>query len=162
MRVHFYPVAKRVIWNKACLPESEGGFPGFFDSEGKLRISFASFENLLPANIRRLTESQKQMCGCKICIDCNNMIKSLNEWQNAHLKWFEELLAKKTPDSAEYKKVKESMNKFIAKVFKAHVWSTMKDAMQSMTCLPVGDNLPFFPYKCCLKGRCEDCSNRSL
>jgi hypothetical protein len=30
MRVHFYPVAKRVIWNKACLPESEGGFPGFF------------------------------------------------------------------------------------------------------------------------------------
>jgi hypothetical protein len=95
------------------------------------------------------------------------MIKSLNEWQNARLKWFKELLAKKTPGSAEYKKVKESMNKFIAKVFpngtdKAHVWSTMKDAMQSMTCLPVGDNLPFFPYKSCLKGRCEDCSNKSL
>jgi hypothetical protein len=107
-RVFHYVFCTTKIWLCACRDPKEGGFAGFRDENGDIFLSQSSFENLLPENVRRMTKSQMQMCGCEICINEHNMHKSLIEWQVATLKDFKRELANH-PDkeSEEYKLVKK-------------------------------------------------------
>jgi hypothetical protein len=171
-RVWHYTFSQREIWNSACKPVAEGGFAGFCDDDGNIFLSRSSFEKLLPANIRHMTESQKQMCGCKLCIDAHNMHAALMEWRKAKLKRYEELtgpLSNLDRDGDAFKSTQASMDCFVALAFPngitkcpngtrpPQVWESMNDAMRAMTCKPIGDT-KLCPYKCCLQ-RCGDCTN---
>ena len=161
-RVWHYTFSQREIWNCACKEVAKGGFAGMRDENGKIFISRSSFEKLLPCNLRRMTESQKLMCGCEKCIDRKNMHASLKAFRKSKLKCYKLTLEKLVDGSEEHTLVKESKERFAKAVFpngedKPQVWERMEDAMRVMTCKPIGDT-PFCPYKCCL-GRCGECPN---
>lgn len=58
--------------------DEKGGFDGARDEEGKVILSDTSLRMLLPKQLWQLTNSQKQMCGCKICIVGRSRTTTLN------------------------------------------------------------------------------------
>jgi hypothetical protein len=105
-QVYHHTFANQDLYDCACRFPEDGGFPGMRDEDGIIFISFSSYEkHLIPANCKRMTKSQMQMCGCEICIDMHNMNAALTENRKARLRYYRRLLASKPPNSREYKSI---------------------------------------------------------
>ncbi len=96
LRKFFYLFSQREVYNCAIKDIKDGGFPGFYEpnsSSDKIWISRSTMEKILPMNLRRMTDSQKQMCGCEICIDGRAMFQSLLAWRNRQLINYDKAIA---------------------------------------------------------------------
>jgi hypothetical protein len=77
-RKFFYMFSVRDIHTELVKPVSQGGFAGAYNEEGKLIISDTALRNMLPKNVSRMSDSQKQTCGCEICLNTYSMMLALN------------------------------------------------------------------------------------
>lgn len=68
----------------------KGGFVRARDGDGKVIISKTTLRALLPCEISRMTDSQKQMCGCELCIIAKSQTTSLNAWRTKYRNHLEE------------------------------------------------------------------------
>jgi hypothetical protein len=98
----FYMFSVRDIHTELIKPVDQGGFAGAYNEEGKLIISDTALRNMLPKNISRMSDSQKQMCGCEICLNGNSMMMALNSWRGRKKSALERSLAIMDPNTREY------------------------------------------------------------
>ena len=63
--VYLYKKGKGYLYAAFKKPVAEGGCRIALDEDGEVLIGRSTFEKLLPANLRPMTESHKQICGCK-------------------------------------------------------------------------------------------------
>ena len=80
----------REIWNAAIADPMAGGFAAFRNENNEIWIHQNSMIKMLPDNLRRMTKTQKQMCGCEHCIDGRALFQALMEWRNGCLKNFDD------------------------------------------------------------------------
>ena len=57
---------------------ANGGLECARDAEGKIVISNTALQYLLPPQLKQMTPSYKQTCGCEICLSAASMHQSLN------------------------------------------------------------------------------------
>ena len=71
LQKHHYLFSVRELYECAIQPVELGGCPGFCDNNNPKipLISISTFEKMMPGNLKEMTDSQKEMCGCDICID---------------------------------------------------------------------------------------------
>jgi hypothetical protein len=110
-----------------------------------------------------MSDSQKQMCGCKVCLNAYSMMLALISWRGQRKKIFEMRLAILDPNSREYRKLKREFDYFLEDAFPAQghrLWDKAKDAMYSMTC----DREEGCDLVCmdCALGLCFDCPKLKL
>ena len=74
-------------------PVENGGLECARDAEGKVVISDTALWYLLHPQLKQMTASYKQTCGCEVCLLTANMQESLNAWQNHHAKMKENEVA---------------------------------------------------------------------
>ena len=141
---HFYMNSVREIHNQLIRPVKEGGFGRARDSEGKVVVSDTMLRSLLPANLSRLTESHKELCGCENCIVSKGYCQTV--------KGFETRLSKQLP-TAEAVAFKASMHKY----------SHPREAAATIACAPkqgiVQGPWPLHKFSCAM-GECKDCKDK--
>ena len=74
---HYYLTSVSDLWYEATRPVDNGGFAGARNADGDIVMCETVLRNLLPKHLRRMTDSQKQMCGCEDCIIANDQLKCL-------------------------------------------------------------------------------------
>ena len=85
-QTRYYLSSVSDIWYEATRPLENGGFPGARDANGDIVMCETVLRNLLPKQLRRMTDSQKQMCACDdCCIIANDMVANLNAWETRQL-----------------------------------------------------------------------------
>jgi hypothetical protein len=98
----FYMFSVRDIHTELVKPVNQGGFAGVYNEEGKLIISDTTLRNILLKNVSRMSDSQKQMCGCEMCLNGNSMMLALNSWRGRKKSTLERRLAIMDPTTQEY------------------------------------------------------------
>ena len=76
----FYVSSVREMHNKMIQPVNQGGFDGARNEDGDVVISDTILRNSLPKNLRKMTDSHMQLCGCEVCIISKNLVPVLNKW----------------------------------------------------------------------------------
>jgi hypothetical protein len=94
VRKYHYKFSIRQLYNEFKKPVILGGFDGFRDEKGEMKLHPNSFRKCMPKFLKKMTESQKEMLGCEICIDAEVMHNALMEWRTRRLCHFTETLAK--------------------------------------------------------------------
>jgi hypothetical protein len=61
-------------------PEN-GGLAEARDKSGNVLISDTALRYLLPPQLKRMSASHKQMCGCEKCLSIRTLHQSLNAWR---------------------------------------------------------------------------------
>jgi hypothetical protein len=154
----FYMFSVRDIHTELVKPVDQGGFAGAYNKEGKLIISDTALCNILPKNVSRMSDSQKQMCGCEMCLNGNSMMLALNSWRGRKKSALERRLAIMDPNTREYRKLEREVNHFLLDAFPVPnnpMCAKANDAMYSMTCdRAEGCDLV---YMNCALGRCLVC-----
>eukprot|EP00978_Attheya_sp_CCMP212_P035056 scaffold150474_cov61-Attheya_sp.AAC.1 len=88
----------RELHNTLISPTSEGGLEEAKDRvTGEVIISDTMLRNIMPAQIRRMQEHHKQMCGCDYCNTATSMQSSLNAWRKTKVKTVTEGLESMSP-----------------------------------------------------------------
>jgi hypothetical protein len=80
----------RELHNDMLLPINKGGFSGVRDDDGKVIISDTTLRKLLPKELHPVTETHKQLCGCKLCNTATSLQKTLNAFCLRTLKELQE------------------------------------------------------------------------
>ena len=167
-RKYYYTFSVRVIHQEMMKPKAEGGFEGALDIHGNCCISESFLRRHLPPNLRQMTQSQKQMCGCGDCIDAKGIVQAYKAWQTRKLHWLENELQKLAPNTRAYTTYQQSVETYRNFAFpfnanneREHKYDTARDMMYAMTCAPPPlVNVPGTPVLCklrCCLGRCNDC-----
>jgi hypothetical protein len=94
VRKYHYRFSIRQLYNEFKKPVKEGGFDGFRDERGVMKLHPNSFRKCMPTYLKQMTDSQKEMLGCEICIDAEVMHGAVMEWRTRRLSHFTETLAK--------------------------------------------------------------------
>jgi hypothetical protein len=155
-RKQYYMFSIREIHNELIKPANEGGFAGAYNDEGKLLISDTTLRSILPKNISRITESQKQMCGCEICLNAYSLMLAFNSWRTRKKNfWANQVNTAATARLANSFQV--ALNRFKEGAFPDGrvLWPKATDAMYSMTC-PRVVNHDLVKLQCALL-RCKNC-----
>jgi hypothetical protein len=92
-RKFFYMFSVQDIHTELVKPVDQGGFAGAYNKEGKLIISDTALRNILTKNVSRMSDSQKQMCGCEVCLNAYSMMLALNSWRGQRKKILQHMLA---------------------------------------------------------------------
>jgi hypothetical protein len=80
-RKYFYMFSVQDLHTELVKPVNQGGFAGAYNEKGKLIISDTALRNILPKNVSKMSDSQKQMCGCEVCLNAHSMMLALNSWR---------------------------------------------------------------------------------
>jgi hypothetical protein len=155
---HYYINSVRELHNELIRPEAEGGLAEARTANGEVLISDTVLRSLLPRNLSRLTDSQKQMCGCEICIVCKAMLNTLNAWRTRTIKSIESAAEQAHPQRAQIlREEARAYRDFVRNGDGSPKHKTPEDVIGSMTCerVPVEGRL-LHRLKCAL-GRCDDC-----
>ena len=139
-------VSVRELHNDLIKPVEEGGL-ACARVDGKVIISDTALRYLLPAQLKRMTQRHKQMCGCETCLTP----RSLQESLNAHRSRVHRSLAAGSDNEKDRAKI------YGAAVLPGGtpVHARSSDAVACIQC----DNLPgtSFPDWNCVLRRCEKC-----
>ena len=170
VRKYYYSFSLREIFNAAIKDPREGGFAGFRDPKNpsKVWISMATMQRMMPKNLRRMTDSQKKMCGCELCIDARSCLEALIEFRRKRVRHLTSLVDGLRTNSegvepetiVALKEVKDEYTEFNFEsetTDDGHTKLTPKvddvtKYVDSMSCRPCGST-SFCHYNCCL-GRC--------
>ena len=123
---------------------TEVGLPDVYDRNKKLLVSDTCFRSLIPANVKYMSATYKQNCGCEICIMSKSYQNDLNQYRLSHIQRL------KTVD-------KNLSYLYRNRVYPngVHLYPHPRDAVRCITC----DNVNGFkvpPMKCILR-RCSAC-----
>ena len=137
-------------------PVNNGGFAGARDQDGKVCISDTMLRNLLPRNLKQMTNSHKQLCGCETCIIAKELCITLITWETKQLNYlkFDHQL-----DTTNAEK-KSKLDTFTAEAFTLvddkpqHRFKTPKEAAPLMSCPLKSGGLYCFP---CALEQCSNC-----
>ena len=157
--VYLYKKGKGHLFAAFSKPVDQGGCYIARDEDGEVVIHRTTFEKLLPANLRRMTETHKQICGCKEHKNMQYKHEALLRNRDRRVERFDHLINfvyKKGPGHEAAKTAKAAFVNAAYTEDGKHVWPTPNEAYLSMTCKPVGDEDWMVPYKCTL-GHCEAC-----
>jgi hypothetical protein len=144
---YYYITNIRELHNKLIKPTDEGGFDGARDTvTRKVLTSNTVFRALLPCNLSQLTDSQKQMCGCEMCIVGKGLVSTLNAFCSRQFTALENAGA-----------LEEAMDyKFGVSVNgRKHRWVHPREVVAAMICAAPGKG-NLHAMECCL-GRCTNC-----
>jgi hypothetical protein len=148
----------RDIHDDLVKPVDQGGFAGAYNDDGKLIISDTALRAILPKKVTRMSDTQKQMCGCEVCLNGNIMMLALNSWRGCKMSILERRLDIMDPNTREYGKHKRELDHFREDAFPdadLQLWPKASDAMFSMTCdREEGSDLVCLN---CALGCCKDC-----
>lgn len=72
----------RELCNQAKKASDKGGLDLHHSVNGDLDLKQSSFGKCMPRNTSQMTDFQKAMLGCGICIDAHVSHDALMEWQN--------------------------------------------------------------------------------
>jgi hypothetical protein len=134
-------VSVRELHNDLLDLPANGGLDCARSAEGKVLISDTALRYLLPPQLRRMTESHKQMCGCEVC----SCFRSLHSTLIGHRSQASRSLASKTTTTAIYSETVLPGGK---------PWHPKpRDALQEIQCPNVGDL--GFPHWNCVLRRCN-------
>ena len=123
-------------------------------------MSDTTLRNLLPKNLRRMTDSHMQLCGCEICIISKNLVPVLNKWctvtYNSMMKEAHkpENVANKEQLVQEAKTFRSWSHNADGSPKRSHP----RDFVDLITCpkVDVGEGRKLSKLRCCL-GRCSNC-----
>ena len=131
-RKHFFLFSVREV-----LYDLIENFPGAKNEKGEVIISDTALRAIMPKNIQRMSESQKQMCGCDICLNAYQFILALNSWRSRKKTVWENDLRKarengRTP--AYIAVLQKRIDHFKEDAFPdgRRLWDTCTDAMYSV------------------------------
>ena len=124
-RVHHYLYSRRELYDYACRPVDKGGCPGFYDENNTKvpLISLHSFEAMIPGNLSRMTNSQKDMVGCDICIDGKALHSALNNFCRERVKVYNRVIEDlkeegKAENTPVIKQLKDKRDFMVEQLFK--------------------------------------------
>jgi hypothetical protein len=136
-------VSVREFHNNLLDLPANGGLDCARNAEGKVLISDTALRYLLPPQLRRMTESHKQMCGCEVCL----CIRSLHSTLIGYRSRASRSLASETTTTTIYSETVLPGGK---------PWHPKpRDALQEIQCPNVGDL--GFPHWNCVLRRCDKC-----
>jgi hypothetical protein len=143
------------VWelhNDMLLPINEGGFAGVRDTDGQIIISGTTQRKLLSKELHPVTETHKQLCGCKLCNTATSLQKTLNAFRSRSLTQLH-----KSVNCAVLPRQRLAslliMQDYRQAV--AHPDMMLKHVLTEMTCQNIKDT-KFPPWNCVL-GNCMDC-----
>jgi hypothetical protein len=134
----------------------EGGCHIARNEDGEVVIHRTTFEKLLPVNLKRITETHKQICGCKEHKNMQYKHEALLRNRNRHVEWFDHLLNFVYKKGKAHEECKEAKDRFVKAAFTEdgkHIWPTPNEAYLSLTCKAVGEEDWMCKYGCLL-GHC--------
>jgi hypothetical protein len=120
------------------------------NEKGEVLISDTALRYLLPKQIRKMTASHKQMCGCETCITIRSLHQSLNAYRARQLREMKKDLLDGLP-------LTQEIEEYEAKVFPNNsIWHSKPQlAIDEVMCKSV-DGFEHRSWRCVLK-RCADC-----
>ena len=65
--------------------ETEVGLPDVYDSNKNLLVSDTCFRSLIPPNVKYMSSTYKQNCGCEICIMSKSYQNDLNQYRLSYI-----------------------------------------------------------------------------
>ena len=136
-------------------PVHQGGFAGAYDEDGSLRISDTSLREFMPRNVSRLTNCQRQVCGCSVCLISKGFVQTLNAWETTHLKRLRVLHGESRGRRQTMLKEKADTMEEICWNEGVHRFKHPRHAVLESTCPPVGDT--GVHKMCCALELCDHC-----
>ena len=136
------------------------GFSGAYcNITKKLLISERHLRSILPPQLKPISESQKQMCGCECCTVMRMHHDSLLKYRKTV---FEEYSNKRTMITRRQSSEFGSFDRYMCEVMVDNqpLFPKARDVIDSMTCKAV-NNLSLPKWKC-IMGRCDICPVPSL
>ncbi len=161
VRKYYYTFSQREIYEKACRHPNNGGCPGFRNpnNEDEIFISLSTMEKMMPPQLKRMTQSQKQMCGCEICIDGKAMWQALMEFRNRWAKEYDLTIAAllSEGDNESAAALQKSRDEYMSAVFVTEgeqKIQTIDEYVGIISCPSIGET-GLQHYNCCI-GRCTN------
>jgi hypothetical protein len=74
-------ISVRELHNDLVDTPENGGLAEARDKSGNVLISDTALRYLLPPQLKRMSASHKQMCGCEKCLSIRTLHQSLNAWR---------------------------------------------------------------------------------
>jgi hypothetical protein len=74
-------ISVRELHNDLLDTPENGGLAEARDESGNVLISDTALRYLLPPQLKRMSASHKQMCGCEKCLSIRTLQQSLNAWR---------------------------------------------------------------------------------
>ena len=162
----------REVYNKTIVENPE--WAGTFEHP---TIGYTAFCYLLPAQIRKLTDSQKSTCGCDVCIMAKEYLDTLNAWESHQLNRMKARVERET-NRRRKAALKGKATRFEKEIAppagstKVHRWEHPREVVSQMTCQPVTVQRPaqgngptssdtITKLHCCI-GDCEQCPDLPL
>jgi len=143
----YYMFGFRELHNEFC-----NNFPGGRKDDGTPLLSDTTLRLIKPRWLCPLTDSQKQMCGCDICIIKKDLVTSLFKWQTKRLEDLRHEAATATNNTTK-RSLSTTANLFEANGY--HRYSHPREVVESMTC-PFAWNTELHRFSC-VAGRCANC-----
>ena len=160
---HLLRISVWELHNDLMNRDERVGCPAAYDADGNLIISDTTLRNIMPKNVKRITERHKQLCGCEPCIAAKTLHESLLHWRTKHSKDLKREMTRLQQDNSEAANTRLSdlnrrWSKFVQQTRdggRNPKHPTAKDAAFSFLCQPCNGGA-FRKWKCVL-GRCDDC-----
>eukprot|EP00978_Attheya_sp_CCMP212_P034636 scaffold146167_cov65-Attheya_sp.AAC.1 len=145
------------LHNELISPTLEGGLEEAKDRvTGEVIISDTMVRSIMPAQIRRIQEHHKQMCGCDYCNTAASMQSSLNAWRKTKVKTLTKGLESVHP-SRRRVTLEATVQLYSDFVYpqgeQRHIRASL--AAASMMCTPTEEH--GLPKSSCVLRKCEDC-----
>jgi hypothetical protein len=177
LRKHFYTFSVREIWLQMTKPVADGGWEHAQKGKGKRRVISQAFVAAhLPRNLSRMTESQKELCGCTVCIDAKGFIAALRAWRKTKMNHLASKIQQARRNHESDSVVRELKDEYISykrlvtvpppegtpldKVVEKPVWDSINVPMGLLTCPgPQGEFVKDkeLCHLACALGRCPNC-----
>ena len=142
-------------------PESEGGFAGAYDSNGKIRFSVNSIIHYWPNWLKVMTDADKIMCGCSTCLSTDDIHLAYKAKRRKIIAAAEVHLEEMDPEESEYEEFETALKKYVAEVMPdgQHRYETCMHAAEQYGCgKRVEINGQQFPPFKCMNLKCAECT----
>ena len=149
-------ISVRELHNDLLDTPENGGLAEARDESGNILISDTALRYLLPPQLRRMTASHKQMCGCEKCLSIRSLQQSLNAWRFRYLRQLGDK-ANSLPEGEARQLALARLEDYRSAVLvdgKA-IHPKPKFALKSIQCLNV--NNFNYPHWNCVLRRCSVC-----
>jgi hypothetical protein len=149
-------ISVRELHNDLVDTPENGGLAEARDESGNVLISDTALRYLLPPQLKRMSASHKQMCGCEKCLSIQTLQQSLNTWRFRCLRQLSVEVNSLPEGEARQLALARLVDYRIAVlVDDKPIHPKPKIALKSIQCMNV-DNFNFPHWNCVLR-RCSVC-----
>ncbi|KAL7546848.1 hypothetical protein ACHAWF_010174 [Thalassiosira exigua] len=151
----------REVHNLMVKDDSEGGFAGATDNEGKALISETKLRDVWPNWIKSMTPRYKEMCGCDQCGVPTSLQDSLTRRRHKILANLRRRV-KDMRDGRQKERASSHLECYKNEILADGVLKVQKpsQAAEAMSCPSITINGVTLPRFCCAIGDCKECQDR--